>query len=85
MLSLYPFYKVKIASFHNEENFEFTITREKFEELAKNIFEKMMALLKQILEESKYRADDIDEVILVGGSCRIPKVQELLSTIFQRR
>jgi len=59
-----------------------TITRAKFEQLAEKIFNRLVGPCKQALSDAKLTADDIDQVILVGGSTRIPKVGEITRTIF---
>jgi molecular chaperone DnaK len=59
-----------------------TINRAKFEELCAPVFERLRKPCLQCLEDAKLRPEDIDEVILVGGSTRIPKVQELVKDVF---
>jgi molecular chaperone DnaK len=54
------------------------LTRAKFEELAHEIFARLEGPVKQALADAKMKAADIDEVILVGGSTRIPAVQNLV-------
>jgi molecular chaperone DnaK len=61
-----------------------TLNRAKFEELCAPIFERLKGPCHKCLEDAKMRADDIDEVILVGGSTRIPKVQEIVKDIFRK-
>src|ERR1700754_666866 len=55
-----------------------SITRSKFEQLVGDLVERTRAPVEAALSDAKLTADDIDEVILVGGSTRIPKVQELV-------
>ncbi|GAG53176.1 unnamed protein product, partial [marine sediment metagenome] len=59
-----------------------TITRSTFEQLAEGIFTRLMGPCKQALSDAKLTADDIDQVILVGGSTRIPRVREITKGIF---
>ncbi len=59
-----------------------TISRAKFEQLAEAIFDRLVGPCKQALSDGKLTANDIDEVILVGGSTRIPKVREIAKDIF---
>jgi molecular chaperone DnaK len=54
------------------------LTRAKFEQLTKDLIERTRGPVEQVLSDAKLTADDIDEVILVGGSTRIPAVQELV-------
>jgi molecular chaperone DnaK len=55
-----------------------TLTRSKFEQLTQDLIERCRGPVEQALADAKLSADDIDEVILVGGSTRIPAVQELV-------
>ncbi|MDX2061446.1 MAG: molecular chaperone DnaK [Bacteroidia bacterium] len=66
----------------NPKTLNMTLTRAKFEQLADKLFERAMAPVRKALEQAKLKAADIDEVILVGGSTRIPKVQELVKNFF---
>lgn len=61
-----------------------TLTRAKFEQLTENLYNKLVELCKEALKLSKLDKKDIDEVILVGGSTRIPKVVEAAKSIFQK-
>lgn len=65
-----------------KENFKLNITRKKFEELNKDIFTKVLEPIQIVLDESEMVASDIDEIILVGGSTRIPKVREIVGNFF---
>jgi molecular chaperone DnaK (HSP70) len=47
-----------------------------------DLFKKTLAPVKQVLDDSKIEKSKIDQVVLVGGSTRIPKVQELLQAFF---
>ena len=59
-----------------------TITRSTFEQLAEGIFNRLMGPCKKALSDAKLTADDIDQVILVGGSTRIPRVRDITKDIF---
>jgi L1 cell adhesion molecule like protein len=59
-----------------------TITRAKFESLCSKIFKSALEPVEKVLKDSKKSKSEIDEIVLVGGSTRIPKIQELLSTFF---
>jgi molecular chaperone DnaK len=59
-----------------------TLTRAKFEQLGGELFDRLLGPCKQALSDAKLTADDIDEVILVGGSTRIPKVREIAKEVF---
>ena len=57
---------------------EMSLTRAKFEELCHDLFESTLEPVRKALKDAKLTKNDIDKVILVGGSTRIPKVQELI-------
>ena len=59
-------------------NYETTLTRAKFEELTADLVESTLKPVRDALKDAKLTAKDIDKVILVGGSTRIPKVQEVV-------
>ena len=59
-----------------------TISRARFEELNMELFRKTMQPVATALKDAKMDKGDIDEVVLIGGSTRIPKVQQLLSEYF---
>ena len=61
-----------------------TLTRAKFEQLCDNLFQRSIEPCRQALKDAGLNASDIDEVLLVGGSTRIPKVQELVKEFFGR-
>ena len=61
------------------------LSRAKFEQLADNLFARCLKPCEQALKDAGYSASQIDEVILVGGSTRIPKVQELVEKFFGRK
>ncbi len=58
-----------------------SLTRAKFEELTRDLVERCRGPVEQALADAKVTADDIDEVILVGGSTRIPAVQNLVRSL----
>ena len=64
------------------KHLELEITRAKFEELTRELVEKTLEPVQQSLKDSELQPNDIDRVVLVGGSTRIPAVQELISRFF---
>ena len=66
------------------KHLERSLSRAKFEQLADSLFDSMLKPCQEALKAAKLKLDDIDEVILVGGSTRIPKVQELVKDFFKR-
>lgn len=74
--------KIEIDSFMEGESFSETLTRAKFEELCIDLFKKTIKPVERVLKDSKLTKEKIDEIVLVGGSTRIPKVVELLENFF---
>jgi len=64
------------------KNLELTLTRAKFEQLAEDLFKRCMEPCKSALKDAKLSINDVNEVILVGGSTRIPKVQDMVKDFF---
>ncbi len=64
------------------KHLQVTITRSKFESLVDHILERLKAPCQQALQDAKLTGNEIAEVLLVGGSTRIPKVQEIVKEIF---
>jgi len=61
------------------------LTRAKFEQLADSLIQRTLEPCKQAIKDSGYATSDIDEVILVGGSTRIPKIQEVVESFFGKK
>ena len=59
-------------------NFECDLTRAKFESLNKDLFDSTLESVRRALKDAKLSASDIDQVVLVGGSTRIPYIQEIV-------
>ncbi|MCH2178418.1 MAG: molecular chaperone DnaK [Mariniblastus sp.] len=64
------------------KHLQMTITRAKFEELIDPLIERCRKPVEQAMKDAKLSPGDIDEVVLVGGSTRVPKVQEMVKKIF---
>ncbi|QOU22490.1 hypothetical protein BRETT_002670 [Brettanomyces bruxellensis] len=75
--------RIEIDSFVDGIDFSETLTRAKFEELNIDLFKKTLKPVRQVLKDAKVKESEIDDVVLVGGSTRIPKVQELLEDFFK--
>jgi len=74
--------RLEIESFEGGNDFSETLTRAKFEEINMDLFRKTMKPVEQVLKDAGVKKDEVDEVVLVGGSTRIPKVQQLLKEYF---
>eukprot|EP01083_Nonionella_stella_P179985 640545_1 len=66
----------------NGIDFSEMLTRARFEDLNMKLFRKTLKPLKQVVKDSGFKKNQIDEIVLVGGSTRIPKIQELVRDFF---
>merc|ERR1719265_2431656 len=67
------------------EEYAVNVTRAKFEALNGAIFKRTIDTVQTVLKDAKLKPEEVDEIVLVGGSTRVPKVQELLSEFFGGR
>jgi len=74
--------RIEIEAFFDGKDFSETLTRAKFEELNIDLFKKTMKPVEQVLKDAKVKKEDIDDIVLVGGSTRIPKVVSLIEEYF---
>ncbi|KAJ2923135.1 hypothetical protein H1R20_g13959, partial [Candolleomyces eurysporus] len=74
--------RIEIESFEDGNDFSETLTRAKFEELNIDLFRKTLKPVEQVLKDANVKKEDVNEIVLVGGSTRIPKVQQLLKEYF---
>uniref|UniRef100_A0A646QDN4 Endoplasmic reticulum chaperone BIP n=1 Tax=Hemiscolopendra marginata TaxID=943146 RepID=A0A646QDN4_9MYRI len=74
--------RIEIESFYEGDDFSETLTRAKFEELNMDLFRSTMKPVQKVLEDADLQKKDIDEIVLVGGSTRIPKIQQLVKEFF---
>ncbi len=73
---------IEIDSLYDGIDFNVVITRAKFESLCESLFRKTIAPLEQVLRDAKMSKEQVHEVVMVGGSTRIPKIRELVSGFF---
>merc|ERR1712070_70888 len=73
---------IEIDSLHEGIDFNTSVTRARFEELNMDLFRKCMDPVEKVLRDAKMDKGNIHDVVLVGGSTRIPKVQTLLQDFF---
>ncbi|MFS7961787.1 putative Heat shock protein 70 family [Helianthus anomalus] len=85
MLSCTTRTSIDLDSLHEGIDFSMKFTRAKFEELNMSSFNKCIETLEKCLRDAKMEKSCVDQVILVGGSTRIPKVQHLLRDLFDGR
>merc|ERR1712080_386496 len=74
--------RIEIESFFEGNDFSETLTRAKFEELNMDLFRSTMKPVQKVLEDADLQKKEVDEIVLVGGSTRIPKVQQLVKEFF---
>lgn len=74
---------VEIDSIGNGIDYVVSISRAKFEEINDKLFRKTLPPVEQALKDAGWKITDVDDVVLVGGSTRIPKVQQLLKDLFK--
>mmetsp|Transcript_2990 Transcript_2990/g.3997 ORF Transcript_2990/g.3997 Transcript_2990/m.3997 type:complete len:658 (+) Transcript_2990:135-2108(+) len=74
--------RVEIESLYDGVDFSEPLTRARFEELNIDLFRKTLGPVKKAMEDAGFKKTEIDELVLVGGSTRIPKVQDLLKEYF---
>merc|ERR1712087_859157 len=74
--------RIDIENFAEGIDFSETLTRARFEELNNDLFRKTMKPVQTVLKDSGLKKKDVDEIVLVGGSTRIPKIQKLVKDFF---
>jgi heat shock 70kDa protein 1/2/6/8 len=73
---------IEVESLYEGIDYSVVITRARFEELCSDLFRETLDAVEKVLRDSKLAKGDIGEIVLVGGSTRIPKIQSLLSRYF---
>ncbi|KAJ8090886.1 ATPase with role in protein import into the ER [Marasmius tenuissimus] len=82
ILSRKPSAIIKIENFGDGDRLVETLTRDQFEELNSDLFDQTMTSVDRVLIDAGTTKDEVDEVVLVGGSSKIPKVRQLLRDHF---
>ena len=81
-LSTQPQARAEIEALHDGIDFSETMTRARFEELNQDLFKKTLGPVSKVLEDAGLKKSEVDEIVLVGGSTRIPKVRSLIKDFF---
>ena len=66
------------------EDFNISVTRPEFEDLCKEDFNKCILIIQKVLKDANLTKEQIDDVVLVGGSTRIPKIQQIVRDYFEK-
>merc|ERR1719397_2257034 len=74
--------RIDIENFAEGLDFSETLTRARFEELNNDLFRKTMKPVQIVMKDARLKKNEIDEIVLVGGSTRIPKIQKLVKDFF---
>ena len=76
---------VEVDSLYQGEDFSANITRARFEEINATLFKSTLNPVERVLKDAKMPREKVDDIVLVGGSTRIPKIQSLVSEYFGGR
>jgi len=74
--------EIGIANLFDNTSFVSSITRSRFEELNSDLFERLLIPIEDVIYDSNINKSDINDIVLVGGSIFIPKIQEIISSYF---
>ena len=77
-----PTITIVVDEFFNKEDLRVELTKDKFEKLNENLFVQSMDIVAQTLVDAGLKYEDIDNIVLVGGTTKIPRIQEMLSDQF---
>lgn len=75
--------KVFVESFHAGKKLELTLSRAKMDQLCQDLYKRVMSLVEQAVCASKQEKADVDKVVMVGGSSRVVKLQEMMRQMFE--
>ncbi len=76
---------IDIEKFYDQKDLNITITRSDFNNICDCLFKKCLSCVKLALENAKLKKEEIDDIVLVGGSSRIPKIKEMMIEYFNRK
>merc|ERR1712199_11943 len=74
--------RIEIEALFDGTDFSETLTRARFEELNMDLFKKTLGPVKKVMEDAGFKKSQLDEIVMVGGSTRVPKVQQLIKDYF---
>ncbi|GES79580.1 heat shock protein HSS1 [Rhizophagus clarus] len=73
---------IEIDSLFEDIDFHTSLTRDRFEKMNQDLFMSITELIDKVLQDSRMKKSDVNEIVLVGGSTRIPKIQRMISEFF---
>ena len=73
---------IEIDNFYNNQMLHIKLTRQKFEDICSSLFYKLLGPLDKVFDDSQLSPSNINEIVLVGGSSRMPKVKEMIKNYF---
>ena len=73
---------IRVYNFYNNMDLSISISRERFNQECEDLYKRIELILDEAIKDSKFNIDEIDDIILIGGSSRIPKVKKLLEEKF---
>ncbi len=76
---------VQVESFYKSKKLKVHITRAKFEDMCRKDFERCLESVSRVIKDAKLHKNDIHEVVLIGGSTRIPYIQNMLKKYFKKK
>ena len=85
LLSIIKETSIEIEGFYDQKDLNITITRSDFNNICDYLFKKCLSCVKIALENAKLKKEEIDDIVLVGGSSRIPKIKEMMIEYFNRK
>jgi len=74
---------IELEGLYSGVDFHYKLTRNKFNSVCEEVFQQCMLPVRDVLNQTKLVSDDISEIVLVGGSTRIPRIREILSEEFE--
>ncbi|XP_026332418.1 heat shock cognate 71 kDa protein-like [Hyposmocoma kahamanoa] len=84
MLSVATKASITLETLHVGKDFHTVITRARFEELNQDLFQIIKDILPRVLSDAEMSKEDIDEIVLIGGSTRIPYIQQIVKSFFKK-
>jgi len=74
--------EINVDAVSDGEDLTVSLTRSKFEQICASYFERTLPIVTSVLKEAGLKKEQVDDIVLVGGSTRIPKIQEMLKAYF---